>query len=194
MRDRSSEDGEYRVSAEIPDWKREQARRFWDPAPKLLLAIRRYQYWRSRGGALAVLACKCLVLRHRFWSVVAGADIPLNSHIGGGLVMLHPNGIVIHPDARVGVNCLIFHQVTIGMRNGPGLPELGGHVEVGAGAKILGPIHIGDHAKIGANAVVVSDVPSNAVAIGVPARVQTAGTDAKRDSVQSGPAAVVIDT
>jgi len=69
------------------------------------------------------------------------------------------------------VNCLIFQQVTIGTRDGPGVPEIGGHVDIGAGAKILGQVCIGDHAKIGANAVVVSDIPSGAVAIGVPAKV-----------------------
>jgi serine O-acetyltransferase len=174
MGKRETDDSADRISAEIPDWSREQPRQFWDPGPKLLLSIRRFQYWRYKGGPLAFLACRWLVLRHRFWSVVAGADIPLNCRIGGGLVILHPNGVVIHPDARIGVNCLIFQQVTIGVRNGPEVPELGGHVDIGAGAKILGPIRIGDHAIIGANAVVIGDVPSGAVAIGIPARVKFA--------------------
>jgi serine O-acetyltransferase len=78
----------------------------------------------------------------------------------------HPNGIVIHPDAKIGVNCLIFHQVTLGSRGIEGVPEIGGHVDIGAGAKILGPVKIGDHAQIGANAVIIRDVASNAVAVG----------------------------
>lgn len=160
------------VSADNPDWSRERPRQFWDPPRKLLSVIRKYQYWRAKAGPFAMLICKWLVVRHRFWSVVTGADIPLNSHIGGGLVMLHPNGIVIHPDARIGVNCLIFHQVTIGTRSGAeGVPEIGGHVELGAGVKVLGPVCIGAHAKIGANAVVLSDVPSRMVAVGIPAKV-----------------------
>lgn len=85
--------------------------------------------------------------------------------------MPHPNGIVIHPDAVIGPNCLIFQQVTIGLRDGPGAPRIGGHVDVGAGAKILGPVTIGNHAKIGANAVVLSDVPEGATAVGIPAKV-----------------------
>jgi serine O-acetyltransferase len=54
------------------------------------------------------------VLRHRFWSIVCGAEIPINCQIGGGLLLPHPNGIVIASDAVVGPNCLIFHQVTLG--------------------------------------------------------------------------------
>jgi serine O-acetyltransferase len=158
------------VSAEIPDWSREVPRRFWDPGPKLLLAIRRYQFWQNRGGVLSALICKWLVLRHRMWSVVTGAEIPLNCCIGGGLIIPHPNGIVIHPTAKIGVNCLIFQQVTVGTRGTSGVPVIAGHVDIGAGAKILGPIFIGAHAKIGANALVVSDVPSGCIFAGMPAK------------------------
>lgn len=110
------------------------------------------------------------VMRHRFWSVVSGADIPLNCQLGGGLLLPHPNGVVIHPDARVGPNCLIFQQVTLGTLASGGTPMIGGHVDIGAGAKLLGDIVIGNHAKIGANAVVLADVPAGAVAVGAPAR------------------------
>jgi serine O-acetyltransferase len=111
------------------------------------------------------------VLRHRFWSVATGADIPLDVQVGGGLLLPHPNGIVIHPNARIGPNCLIFQQVTIGTREGSSAPEIGGHVDIGAGAKILGAVRIGDHVCIGANAVVLSDVPEGSTAVGVPAVV-----------------------
>ena len=97
---------------------------------------------------------------------MTGADIPLNCQIGGGLLIPHPNGIVIHPHAQIGVNCLIFQQVTIGTRNGDGLPQIGDHVDIGAGAKILGPVKIGAHARIGANAVIIKDVETGAVAVG----------------------------
>jgi serine O-acetyltransferase len=115
------------------------------------------------------------VLRHRFWSIVTGAEIPLATQIGGGLLILHPNGIVIHPDAVVGPNCLIFQQVTLGGGAG-GAPNIGGHVDIGAGAKVLGNVTVGDHAKIGANAVVLKDVPPYATAVGVPAHI-TLGSD-----------------
>jgi serine O-acetyltransferase len=160
------------ISTEMADWTREQPKGFWDPGRKLLLSIRRFQHWRVRSGPLAYLACKWLVLRHRFWSAVSGADIPLNCQIGGGLFISHANGIVIHPSARIGVNCMIAHQVTLGVRSGPGAPMLGGHVDIGAGAKILGPVQVGDHARIGANAVVIADVPDNSTAVGIPAVIK----------------------
>lgn len=102
--------------------------------------------------------------------MVTGAEIPLNAQIGGGLVIPHPNGIVIHPGAVIGPNCLIFQQVTIGSGKG-GVPTIGGHVDIGAGAKILGGVTIGNHARIGANAVVITDVPAGATAVGIPARI-----------------------
>ena len=83
------------------------------------------------------------------------------------MLIPHPNGIVIHPDAKIGVNCLIFQQVTIGVRDTRGFPQIGGHVDIGAGAKILGNVVIGDHARIGANAVVTRNVAAGAKAIGV---------------------------
>ena len=158
------------VSAQIPDWSRERPHGFWDPGRKLLLTIRRYQYWRGKRGIIALCICKWLVLTHRFWTLVTGAAIQLNSHIGGGLLIPHPNGVVIHPHARIGVNCLIFQQVTIGSR-GPGVPVIGGHVDIGAGAKILGAVEVGDHAYIAANSLVITNVPPETTAIGVPARI-----------------------
>lgn len=167
---KSHPDGDQRVSAEVADWSRERPRRFWDPGRKLLRAIRRYQHWRVHGGVLGKAACKAIVLRHRFWSVMTGADIPLTCDIGGGLLIPHPNGIVIHPHARIGVNCLIFQQVTIGTRGSPAVPIIEGHVDIGAGAKILGSVRIGAHARIGANAVVLGDIPAGTDAVGMPAR------------------------
>jgi serine O-acetyltransferase len=158
------------VSAQIPDWSREKPHGFWDPGRKLLLAIRRYQYWREKKGIIALCLRKWFVLEHRFWTVISGAAIELNSRIGGGLLIPHPNGIVIHPHATIGVNCLIFQQVTIGSR-GLGIPVIGGHVDIGAGAKILGAVQVGDHAFIAANSLVISNVPAETTAIGVPAKI-----------------------
>jgi len=162
---------EDKISADTPDWSRERCRRFWDPGRRLLRSIRSYQKWKKRGIPWRWLR-KYWVFQHRFWSVVTGADIPLNCNIGGGLLLNHPNGVVIFPGAVVGPNCLISQQVTIGTSGSmPGAPVLGGHVDIGSGARILGGVKIGDHAVIGANAVVLQDVPRGATAVGVPARI-----------------------
>jgi len=153
-------------NAEVADWAREAPQQFWDPSRKLLLTIRSYQRWQKRSGIAANLFRKWIILRHRFWSAITGADIPLTCKIGGGLLIPHPNGIVIHPGAEIGINCLIFQQVTIGTRNKPGVPRIGDEVDIGAGAKILGSVNIGSHARIGANAVIIADVACGAIAIG----------------------------
>lgn len=161
------------ISAREPDWSRERKSIFsWDPARSLLAAIRSFQRHAGRANPICFLVRKMAVLRHRFWSVVTGADIPLDCKIGGGLLLPHPNGVVIHPGASIGPNCLIFHQVTIGTRGSHDAPHIGGHVDIGAGAKVLGAVTIGDHARIGANAVVLQDVPLGATAVGIPAVVR----------------------
>jgi len=157
------------ISATEPDWQREQLDfGEWNPGKRLLASIRSYQRWRN-GGARCYPLRYWAVLRHRFWSVATGAEIPLTCRIGGGLRLPHPNGVVIHPEAQVGPNCLIFQQVTLGTLASGGTPVVGGHVDIGAGAKLLGPVVVGDHAVIGANAVVVTDVPAHHVAMGIPA-------------------------
>lgn len=154
------------ISATEPDWSREKPRRWWDPGCQLIRSIRQYQTWQARGGPLGFVFCKVSILQHRFWSAVSGADIPINCQIGGGLLLVHPTGVVIHPQAYLGPNCLVLQQVTLveGVR-------VGGHVDIGAGAKVIRPVTIGDHAKIGANAVVICDVPAGATAVGVPAKI-----------------------
>jgi len=159
------------ISTEEADWSRERLIcGTYEPWKRLLRVIRRYQVVSRQGGIGGVFK-PFLVLRYRFWSAVCGADIPLNSQLGGGLIIPHPNGIVIHPDAVIGPNCLVFQQVTIGTGSKAGVPRIGGHVDIGAGAKVLGGIIIGDNVKIGANSVVLSDIPDNCVAVGVPARI-----------------------
>ena len=154
------------ISTTVPDWSREQGDCWWSPPEQLLKSIRSYQKWQKRGGIFGFVLSKINVIQYRFWSVVTGADIPLNAQIGGGLQLVHPNGIVIHPEATIGVNCLILQQVTI-----VGGVKIGGQVDIGAGAKIIRPVTIGDRAKIGANAVVLNDVPAGAIAVGIPAKI-----------------------
>jgi serine O-acetyltransferase len=165
------------ISAEVADWSREEPDMYWDPGRRLLRSIRRYQYWRNKRGIIPKILRRLVVIRYRFWSVVGGAEIDLLSQIGGGLKLPHPNGVVIHSQAKIGVNCVIHQQVTLGVANPQWpeppvleLPVIEGHVTIYAGAKILGAVRIGAHATIGANSVVLSDVPEGATVIGVPAR------------------------
>ena len=84
--------------------------------------------------------------------------------------MPRPSGLVISRDAIIGPNCLTFQQVTIGTIDRSVKPIISEHVDKGAGATVLGGVRIGAHAKIGANAVVLSDVPAGKTAIGIPAK------------------------
>jgi len=153
------------------DWAREQLRPGeWNPGKRLLCCIRDYQRYHQEQVLLRGLRSAWAVLRHRLWRAVSGADISVNCQIGGGLLLPHPNGLVIHPDTREGSNCLIFQQVTLRTLTSGGTPVIGGHVRIGASPKLLGGIVIGDQVKMGANAVVLTDVPAGAVAVGAPAR------------------------
>lgn len=104
-----------------------------------------------------------------------GIEIHPGAVLGSGLFLDHGMGIVIGETAVVGNNCTIYHGVTLGgtgrQRGKRRHPEIGDEVLIGAGAKILGPFKVGNHAMIGANAVVLSDVPDNATVVGIPAKV-----------------------
>ncbi len=160
------------MTADLPDWSREAKRSFfeWAPYKSLLSAIRRYQANRDERGIVAAIRWRVAAARWRFWSVVGGISIPLRCQIGGGLQMAHTNGIVINVGARIGCNCDIFQQVTIGEAKG-GFPTIGNGVLIGPGAKIIGPVTVGDGARIGANALVIHDVPPGAVVYAPPAEI-----------------------
>jgi serine O-acetyltransferase len=173
------------ISATEPDWSRERCTRLWDPGRRMLQVLRAYQKVRGNGTWFRRLAAMTLVPVYRFWAAMCGADIPLDARIGGGLAMPHANGIVIHPAAVVGPNCLIFQQVTLGTGGPlPGAPRIDGHADIGAGAKVLGGVHVGEHTKIGANAVVLCDVPAGATAVGVPARIIMPGGGGARPAAE----------
>ena len=109
-------------------------------------------------------------LLERFNRVCFGTEISPAIPIGPGLYIPHPSGTVIMAD-RIGANATFIHAVTVGMRTEWVFPTLGDGVFIGAGARILGGIRLGDDCTIGANAVVIDDVPAGATAVGVPARV-----------------------
>jgi serine O-acetyltransferase len=105
---------------------------------------------------LNAICCNCIIGR--------------GAQFGPGFVLIHSTGVVINGQVRGGAHVYLEHQVTIGAERGQS-PRLGDNVFVGAGAKIIGPVTIGHNCRIGANAVVVHDIPSHSTAAGVPARV-----------------------
>lgn len=103
-----------------------------------------------------------------------GIEIHPGAKIGKGLFIDHGMGVVIGETAEVGDNVVLYHGVTLGgtgKHKGKRHPTVGNNVLIGSGAKVLGPVKIGDNVKIGANAVVLTDIPDNCTAVGVPARI-----------------------
>jgi serine O-acetyltransferase len=107
---------------------------------------------------------------NRMNSMFCNCIIGRGAEFGPGLVLIHSTGIVINGAVRGGRNVYLEHQVTIGAERRQA-PVLGSDVFVGAGAKIIGPVTVGSGAKIGANAVVVGDIPPHSTAVGIPAKV-----------------------
>jgi serine O-acetyltransferase len=103
--------------------------------------------------------------------VYAGVEIGKDVTLGDGVYFVHPVGVVIGGDARVGDRVRFYGSNTVGTAKDDGYPVIEDDVWIGAGARILGPVRIGARARIGANAVVLTDVPPDHVAVGVPARV-----------------------
>lgn len=140
----------------------------------------KYSFWfrlaawtsshRSTPGCLSFLSG---LMKHHL-SIKYGISIPRTTQIGPGFYIGHFGGIVVHGSCRIGRDCNISQGVTLGQTNrGPkmGVPVIGDRVYIGPGAKVLGGVRIGSDVAIGANAVVVDDVPDHAVVVGVPARV-----------------------
>lgn len=109
----------------------------------------------------------------RIIQILYGIEIDYRAKIAGGVVIVHGNGTGIGEGVTIGTGCRIYHSVTLGISHGEedGFPQVGEHVLIGCGARILGPVKIGHYAKIGANAVVLQDVEDHAVAVGIPARI-----------------------
>jgi serine O-acetyltransferase len=134
-----------------------------DGTPAMILY--RLMQW-SRRHRLAPLE----MLFNKLNAVFCQCIIGRGAEFGAGLILIHSNGVVINGQVRGGANVRIEHQVTIGAE-GRRSPVIGDDVFLGAGAKIVGPVVVGAGARIGANAVVVRDVPPHCTAVGVPARV-----------------------
>ncbi len=128
-------------------------------------------------------------LSHRLWKLglkwiarvishlsrwITGIEIHPGASIGSRLFIDHGMGVVIGETAEIGDDCTLYHGVTLGgtsLDAGKRHPTLGNNIVIGAGAKVLGPIHVGDNARIGSNSVVVKEVPESATVVGIPAHV-----------------------
>ena len=123
--------------------------------------------WRHRLRFLARLNSQ--LARH-----CTGIEIHPGATIGRRLVMDHGMGVVIGETTEIGDDCLIYHGVTLGgtgKETGKRHPTIGNNVMIACGAKVLGPFSVGDNARIAANAVVLSEVPEDATAVGIPAQI-----------------------
>jgi serine O-acetyltransferase len=122
--------------------------------------------------------------------LITGADIAWESTIGPGLVIFHPVGLVVGKGVVAG-RCLTLQQgVTLGgegtmQHDLDAFPTLGDEVHVGAGARVIGAVNVGDRVFVGANAVVVRDVPSDSIAVGVPARHRPRSPKLRMSSYES---------
>jgi serine O-acetyltransferase len=130
-----------------------------------------YLYFETPSAVWRLL-CIPYEIAHKILELVVGIHLWPDGQIGPGLYIAHYGGIWINPRATVGSDCTLAHGVTIGApMAAAGAPILGDRVWIGSGAVISGRVCIGSGAVIGANSLVVSDLPENAVAIGVPARI-----------------------
>lgn len=155
------------LQAHQGDWG---AQGFW------ALVVYRFGRWRYgvRPAPLRKLLSLLYRILYKLVQIVTGIELPCEVPIGRHFVIEHSGGIVISGFARFGDHCRIRNGVVVGLSRveQPCAPSFGDHVDIGAGAKVLGPIRIGDNVLIGANAVVLTDVPDDSIAVGVPALIK----------------------
>jgi serine O-acetyltransferase len=149
------------------DWA---AQGFW------AMIVYRFGRWRYRVRPAIVRRFFSLIYHvlFKFVQIITGIQMPCEVDVGHNFVIDHFAGIIISGYTKFGDNCRVRNGVVIGIRRveEKSAPIIGNNVDIGAGAKLLGPIRIGDNVLIGANAVVLCDVPDNSIAVGVPAVVR----------------------
>ena len=160
------------------DWRAHG--RDWTRPGFRTLAVYRFGVWRMGVGPKPLRLPLSMLYNaaFRYCRNIYGIELPYTAQIGQGVVIEHQGGIVIHGSTVIGDRCIIRQNCTLGVRTLDRLgdaPILGDDVHIGAGAVILGRVRIGTGAAIGANAVVLKDVPPGALAIGVPAEIRLRG-------------------
>jgi serine O-acetyltransferase len=140
------------------------------------LLVYRFGRWRYLVKPIFLRKMFSVVYRilYKFVQILTGIELPCEVHLGRGFIIDHFGGIVISGYASFGDSCRIRNGVVVGLKDvsEPCAPQIGNHVDIGAGAKLLGNIRIGNYVVIGANAVVLTDVPDYHIAVGVPAVIK----------------------
>ena len=146
------------------------AQGFW------VMIVYRFGRWRYqvRPALLRKFFSSIYHLLFKVVQIGTGIELPCETQVGRNFVIDHFGGIIVSGYAKFGDNCRIRNGVVVGLRHveDKRAPVIGDNVDIGAGAKLLGPIRIGNNVLIGANAVVMIDVPDNSIAVGVPAAVK----------------------
>jgi serine O-acetyltransferase len=148
----------------------------WGAQGLWVMAVYRFGRWRY--GVRPAILRKCFSLIYhvlfKLVQILTGVELPCEARVGRNFVIDHFGGVIISGHASFGDNCRIRDGVVVGLRRveEKHAPTIGNNVDIGSGAKLLGSIRVGDNVLIGANAVVLCDVPDNSVAVGVPAVVK----------------------
>lgn len=164
-------------------------RAFW------AMLVFRFGQWSNRLSPVALrwLTGKAYGFVRTFSPIFTGVAIDRGMRIGHRFHIIHPGGIVIHPEVSFGHRCGIMHNVTIGTNmDRQGVPTIGDDVFIGAGAVVIGRIVIGDGALIAANSLVFFDVPADALAMGVPATIYPNKSRLRRPAPETS-AAIIRD-
>ena len=139
-----------------------------------LIAIYRLGVWSTELPLLPLrlffwLVYRVLRLSYRLFNLDLWAG-RRGAHIGAGFCLIHPANVYIGRGVKIGTNCKLFHEVTLGTGHLPGTPTLGDNVDVFVGARVLGGVHIGSNSMVGANCVVLKDVPPDSVVMTAPTK------------------------
>lgn len=162
--------------------------RDWTKPGFQAVVVQRFGVWRMQIKSLIVRAPFSFLYRMFYRKIrnTYGIELPYTVLLGRRVIVEHQHGIVIHGNSVIGDDCIIRQGVTIGNRylDQPfEAPKLGKRVNIGAGAKILGNVTIGDDVCIGANAVVISDIPSGQTVVGIPAKIIHSKSSRNPDSL-----------
>lgn len=160
--------------------------RKWGAQGFWVMIVYRFGRWRYtvRPALLRKFCSLIYKILYKIVQVLTGIEFPCEVPVGRNFVIDHFGGVIVSGYAKFGDNCRIRDGVVVGLRRVEEkvAPTIGDNVDIGSGAKLLGPIKIGNNVLIGANAVVLCDVPDNSIAVGVPAAIRPRGSHTLSDT------------